>query len=275
MANTKITKAIITCGGYATRFLPITKAIPKEMLPIGNKPIIHYIVEELKDAGITDILILIGRGREVVQNYFDRHPELETVIHEKGMNININPFADLNITYKRVPMPRGAADNIWHAKTFAGNEPFVVAYSDTVFFEHNPTIELITDFEQHKKSTIIASPIPTGNTHKYGIIDTGIKGACATGTCFIKRAFQIKQIIEKPQSNPPSNLASCGRFVLTPEIFAMIENAQTESGEVCMTEQLNKVAGHGNLRGVRTRARCFDTGNPQGWFEVNEYLTKK
>ena len=249
MSNYKITKAIITCGGYATRFLPISRSIPKEMLPIGNKPVIHYIMEELRKAGVRDVLMLIGRGREVMQNYFDANPEL-----------NLDAlFDDMNIYYRRVPMPRGSADNIWHAKDFINGEHFLVAYCDDAFFNGNPAAELIADFETNGKPAIAVYEVPKDQTHKYGIIKNKNKK---------NTNIEVESIVEKPRKSPPSTLASVGRFLLSPEIFKLIEE---DNHPICMTEQLNKLARAGKLRAVKTASVRFDTGTAEGLFQANSF----
>ena len=265
MCNSNITKAIITCGGYATRFLPISRSIPKEMLPIGNKPVIHYIMEELREAGVRDVLMLIGRGREVMQNYFDANPE-----------INLDAlFPDINIYYRRVPMPRGSADNIWHAKDFVGGEHFLVAYCDDVFFDGNPSKELTADYEKNGKPVIAVYKVPKEHTHKYGII-------APHNTTQNSRVFDVAEIVEKPKNNPPSCLASVGRFLLSSEIFELIEHdmkknspfikggvGAADGGFVCMTQQLNKLARSGCLRAVSTASTRFDTGTAEGLLQAN------
>ncbi|MCL2756086.1 MAG: sugar phosphate nucleotidyltransferase [Firmicutes bacterium] len=258
----QVTKAIITCGGYSTRFLPITKSVPKEMLPIHNKPIIHYIVEELQQAGITDILILCGRGREVTQNYFDKNFEVDTVLERKGVNIELNPFRDLNIMFKRVAMPRGSADCIYHAKQWVGNEPFVVAYSDDLFLGGNPTQELLDAYKKFKKPLLTTTQVPDGEQHKYGIIRLD------------KRQY-IDEIIEKPMQNPPSNLAVVGRYLLTKDFFKFFEEDRktlASDKEVCTTAQLNKFTKTTGLRYVTTEAKRFDTGQPVGWLDANLWV---
>lgn len=257
-----VTKAVITCGGYATRFLPISKVVPKELLPIGGKPVIHYIVAELVEAGITDILILLGRGRGALMDYFDQNPELDAALERVNSTSRTNFFPNVNIYYRRVPMPRGVADCVWHAKSFVGADPFIVAYCDDVFMNGNPTKELIADFATYKKPSIIGARVPLAETHKYGIISQ--KGGTVT------------EIIEKPKTTPKSNLAAAGRYLLTPEIFVFIEQDKQEfnniSHEVCMTRQLNKLSRAGNLRAVRTRAKRFDTGTPDGLFRANRFI---
>jgi len=232
----KVTKAVIPAGGFGTRFLPITRAVPKEMLPIGDKPIIHYIVEELIAAGITDILVLIGRGRECLVNYFDYHPELDLA----------PPFPNINITFKRVPKALGAAHNIYHARNWVCGEPFLVAYSDNIFLDVNPSTELI----KAGANSICLVEVATDNAHKYGIWDG-------------------EQLIEKPE-NPPSNLAGFGRYLLSPEIFELIEQDLDNTNQVCMSAQLNKLS----LRPVITTARGFDIGNKYGWLEAIKCFVK-
>ena len=247
----QVRKGIITCGGYATRFLPISKAVPKEMLPIGDKPVIHYIVEELGKAGITDILILLGRGKEAIPNYFDRNHEMDIP----------EPFPNINIIYKRVPMPLGSADCVLHARNFVQDEPFVIAYGDDVFFGSNATKELIDDFQTHNKPVITTFRVLPRHTPTYGII-SGKDGNVTT-------------IIEKPKSNPPSLLAAVGRYLMTPQIFELISQDVNQDGEICMTRNLNKLATAGNLRYVKTASARFDTGNPRGLYLANRHYFKE
>ena len=232
------------------------------MLPIWDKPTIHYILEELVNAGITDILVLIGRGRECLQNYFDRNFELDCVLQSQ----RLNPFEHVNINYRRVPMSRGAADNIYHAKSFVGDEPFLVAYSDDIFFGNNASAELIASFNKTNKVTIATCKVPLHDAHNYGVVHKG-------------------QIVEKPKS-PASNLVSCGRFVLKPAIFEVIENERkkieeevywqkvsgsTANSQVCMTRCLNILGG---FKPVKVSAKRFDVGTPFGLFKANQFFAK-
>jgi len=233
----KISKAVICCGGKATRFAPISRTVPKEMFPIGARPVIHYIVQELIDAGITDILMLIGTDRGSLQHYMDC-------------------FADsVNVYYRRVPVARGPADNIWHAKSFAKGQHFITAYCDDVFFEGNPTRELIEEFFTSGRPALTVTEVAKQNAHQYGIFDG-------------------RQIVEKP-AKYIGNLAAVGRYLLPPNIFGLIEqemrNTREGSPEICFVKQLNKIP---DLRAVKTAAKRFDTGTPQGFFEVNKYFTE-
>ena len=248
-----ITKAVITAGGYATRFLPITKAVPKEMLPLGDKPVIHYILQELKDAGITDVLLLIGRGRECLMNYLDKNYEvddyLQRRVHESAdatpVNQITNFFQDLNLYFRRVPLPQGVADCVKYASSFVGDEPFVLAYCDDVFFEANPTTEMLQSYRTTGKPAIITAAVPWADAHRYGIIT-------ADG-----------QIIEKPQ-NPTSNLVAVGRYLL-PSGFC-------QSLGTDIVASLNSIPEK-NI--IVTKAKRFDTGNKNGFFEAFKYVMQQ
>jgi len=238
LRKAKITKAIICCGGQATRFRPISRAVPKEMLPIGDKPVIHFILKELSDAGVTDVLLLIGKGRESLQVYLDEFP-------------------NLNVYYRRVPVPRGPADNIWHAKSFVKNEYFLTAYCDDVFFEGNPSRELIEKFELDQKAYICCWQVEPQHAHQYGI-------------------FANNKLNEKPKEYI-GNLAAVGRYILPPSIFKIIESemGQCPDKEICMTAQFNKLCKKNALAVHTTGVRRFDTGTPRGLNIANKYYFKK
>ncbi len=238
----KITKAVITAGGYATRFLPITKAVPKEMLPLGDKPVIHYILQELATAGITDVLILIGRGRESLLNYLDKNYEVDDYLQKNGKTTATNFFGDLNIYYRRVPLPNGVADCVRHAQPFVGDNPFVLAYCDDVFMDGNPTREMLTAYANNGQPCVVAATVPAADAHQYGIIGTdGI-------------------IVEKP-AVPATNLAVVGRYLL-PSHFC--ENLGDD-----MIAALNALQPK-NI--VATTAKRFDTGNKNGFFQAFQYI---
>lgn len=245
-----ITKAIITAGGYATRFLPITKAVPKEMLPLGDKPVIHYILQELQDAGITDVLILIGRGRECLMNYLDKNYEVDDYLQRRMTETQdavpvvktTNFFQGLNLYFRRVPLPRGVADCVKYASSFVGNEPFVLAYCDDVFFEANPTREMLDVYAKTGQPALIASTVNWQDAHRYGIIT------------------KDGQIIEKPQK-PTSNLVAVGRYLLPSGFCQNLGND--------IVEGLNQIP-HKNI--IVTKAKRFDTGNKFGFLEAFNYV---
>lgn len=246
----KITKAVITAGGYATRFLPITKAVPKEMLPLGDKPVIHYILQELQDAGITDVLLLIGRGRESLMNYLDKNYEVDDFLARRAAETQdavpiskvTNFFGGMNLYFRRVPLPRGVADCVQYAGSFVGNEPFVLAYCDDVFFGGNPTTEMLSAYQKNGQSAIIAATVPWKDAHRYGIIT-------ANG-----------QIIEKPEK-PTSNLVAVGRYLL-PSGFC-----QSLGDDIVAA--LNQIPTK-NI--ITTQAKRFDTGNKYGFFQAFQYV---
>lgn len=248
----KITKAVITAGGYATRFLPITKAVPKEMLPLGDKPVIHYILEELQSAGITDVLLLIGRGRECLMNYLDKNYEIDDYLERRAENtqdatpvkVATNFFQKMNLYFRRVPLPQGVADCVKHASSFVRDEPFILAYCDDVFFGENPTVEMLQSYQQTGQPAIIATEVPWADAHRYGIIT-------ADG-----------QIIEKP-TQPTSNLVAAGRYLL-PAGFC-----QSLGSDIVAS--LNQITVKSI---VKTKAKRFDTGNKFGFFQAFEYIMK-
>ena len=246
----KITKAVITAGGYATRFLPITKAVPKEMLPLGDKPVIHYILQELQDAGITDVLLLIGRGRESLMNYLDKNYEVDDYLARRMAETQdavpiakvTNFFGGMNLYFRRVPLPQGVADCVQHAASFVDNEPFVLAYCDDVFFDGNPTAEMLNAYQRNGNPAIIAAPVPWADAHRYGIITPD------------------GQIIEKPQK-PTSNLVAVGRYLLPP---GFCQNLGTD-----IVAALNQIPTK-NI--ITTKAKRFDAGNKHGFFEAFKYV---
>ena len=241
-----IRKAVITCGGYATRLLPITKAVPKEMLPVGDRPVIHYILDELAAAGITDVLILIGRGREALQNYLDKNYELDDFLNRNDNRVKTNFFEGLTISYRRVPLPRGVADCVLHAKAFVGRDDFILCYCDDIFFNGNPTAELIANYDRFGQPAVLGCAVPKETAHKYGVI------------------MPDGEIIEKPK-NPENNIVAVGRYLLSPKIFALIVR------ENCMVGALNALKPK---QIVITAATRFDTGARDGYYDAFSHFTE-
>lgn len=237
-----IRKAVITAAGYATRFLPITKAVPKEMLPLGDKPVIHYILAELQAAGITQVLILIGRGRECLLNYLDKNYEIDDHLQKVHKEVQTNFFPDLQIYFRRVPLPRGVADCVKYARSFVGGEPFVLAYCDDVFFAGNPTREMLAAYQKNARPCLAAATVPWPEAPKYGIITK-------QGT-----------IVEKP-AQPETNLVAVGRYLLPAAIFDILDDD--------IIAALNQLSPK-NI--IRTHAKRFDTGNKHGFFQAFKYI---
>lgn len=211
----KVRKAIIPAAGLGTRFLPATKAMPKEMLPIVDKPTIQYIVEEAIASGIEDIIIVTGKGKRAIEDHFDVAPELEQNLTEKGklellekVQYSSN-IADIH--YIRQKEPKGLGHAVWCARNFIGDEPFAVLLGDDIVQSEIPCLkQLINIYEETRSSVIGVQHVPNEETHRYGIIDPATQDG---------RRYQVQNFVEKPaKGTAPSNLAIMGRYILTPEI---------------------------------------------------------
>ncbi len=238
----KIRKAIIPAAGLGTRFLPATKAMPKEMLPIVDKPTIQYIVEEAVASGIEDIIIVTGKGKRSIEDHFDSANDLEWNLEAKGKDDLLNKvrFASnlADIHYIRQKEPKGLGHAVWCARNFIGDEPFAVLLGDDIVQSDVPCLkQLINQFEETQSSVIGVQQVPEEETDRYGIVDPGEN---------IGRSYQVKNFIEKPdKGTAPSNLAILGRYILTPEIFMFLEKQETGAGgEIQLTDaiqQLNQI----------------------------------
>ncbi len=230
----KVRKAIIPAAGLGTRFLPATKAMPKEMLPIVDKPTIQYIVEEAVASGIEDIIIVTGKGKRSIEDHFDSANDLEWNLEAKGKEDLLNKvrFASnlADIHYIRQKEPKGLGHAVWCARNFIGDEPFAVLLGDDIVQSGIPCLkQLINEFEETQSSIIGVQQVPKEVTDRYGIVDPGENKG---------RRYQVKNFVEKPEKGTaPSNLAILGRYILTPEIFMFLEKQQTGAGgEIQLTE---------------------------------------
>jgi len=259
----KVRKAVIPAAGFGTRFLPATKSTPKEMLTIVDKPAIHYNVEELIEAGIEDILIIIGRNKEEIANYFDRSPELELFLKESGkeelydMTERISNMA--NIHYVRQKDAKGLGHAVLCAKTFVGNEPFALLLGDDLVYASTPCIKQLADVYEKYESTIIGvQAVEKNQVNKYGIID-GIK--------VDDKLYEVNHLIEKPSiEEAPSNVAIMGRYILTPDIFDMIEiTPPGKNNEIQLTDALNLLNAHKEIYAYEFEGIRYDTGDKLGY----------
>ncbi len=231
----QVRKAIIPAAGLGTRFLPATKAMPKEMLPIVDKPTIQYIVEEAIASGIEDIIIVTGKGKRAIEDHFDHYFELEQNLLEKGkyeMLEKVQASSKINIHYIRQKEPKGLGHAVWCARKFIGNEPFAVLLGDDIVQAATPCLrQLMDQYEGTQSSIIGVQKVPENETHRYGVIDP---------TEQHNRRYQVRQFVEKPAlGTAPSNLAIMGRYVLTPEIFMFLENQETGAGgEIQLTDAI-------------------------------------
>ncbi|QPW13570.1 MULTISPECIES: UTP--glucose-1-phosphate uridylyltransferase GalU [Mammaliicoccus] len=270
---TKIKKAIIPAAGLGTRFLPATKAMPKEMLPILDKPTIQYIVEEASRAGIEDIIIVTGKHKRAIEDHFDIQKELETTLYEKGkleLLDKVQYSTELaNIFYVRQKEQKGLGHAIHTAKQFIGNEPFAVLLGDDIVESDNPAIkQLMEQYEATGKSVIGVQTVPESETHRYGIIDPNSQDG---------RLYEVNRFVEKPeQGTAPSNLAIMGRYVLSPEIFDYLEN-QTEGsgGEIQLTDAIERLNKDDKVYAYDFEGQRYDVGEKIGFVKTTiEYALK-
>lgn len=262
----KVKKAIIPAAGLGTRFLPATKAMPKEMLPIVDKPTIQYIIEEAVASGIEDIIIVTGKGKRAIEDHFDNAPELERNLLEKGKLDVLDKVrypSDLaNIHYIRQKEPKGLGHAVWCARNFIGDEPFAVLLGDDIVQSDTPCVrQLINQYEQTGSSIIGVQKVPHNETHRYGVIDPStIEG----------RRYQVSNFVEKPkQGTAPSNLAIMGRYVLTPEIFEFLENQETGAGgEIQLTDAIQKLNEMQRVYAYDFEGNRFDVGEKLGFVKT-------
>jgi UTP--glucose-1-phosphate uridylyltransferase len=263
---TKVKKAIIPAAGLGTRFLPATKAMPKEMLPILDKPTIQYIIEEAVASGIEDIIIVTGKGKRAIEDHFDSSPELEQNLTEKGkleLLDKVNYSSKLgNIHYIRQKEPKGLGHAVWCARKFIGNEPFAVLLGDDIVQSNTPCLQqLINQYEKNRASVIGVQQVPLNETHRYGIIDPISRNG---------RNYEVNNFVEKPeQGTAPSNLAIMGRYVLTPEIFNFLKKQELGAGgEIQLTDAIQKLNEIQSVFAYDFEGRRFDVGEKLGFVKT-------
>ncbi|HCT9428779.1 TPA: UTP--glucose-1-phosphate uridylyltransferase GalU [Staphylococcus aureus] len=269
----KIKKAIIPAAGLGTRFLPATKAMPKEMLPILDKPTIQYIVEEAARAGIEDIIIVTGRHKRAIEDHFDSQKELEMVLKEKGKSElleKVQYSTELaNIFYVRQKEQKGLGHAISSARQFIGNEPFAVLLGDDIVESEVPAVKQLIDvYEETGHSVIGVQEVPEADTHRYGIIDPLAKNG---------RQYEVKKFVEKPaQGTAPSNLAIMGRYVLTPEIFDYLKTQKEGAGnEIQLTDAIERMNNDNQVYAYDFEGERYDVGEKLGFVKTTiEYALK-
>lgn len=269
----KIKKAIIPAAGLGTRFLPATKAMPKEMLPILDKPTIQYIVEEAARAGIEDIIIVTGRHKRAIEDHFDSQKELEMVLKEKGKSElleKVQYSTELaNIFYVRQKEQKGLGHAISSARQFIGNEPFAVLLGDDIVESEVPAVKQLIDvYEETGHSVIGVQEVPVADTHRYGIIDPLTKNG---------RQYEVKKFVEKPaQGTAPSNLAIMGRYVLTPEIFDYLKTQKEGAGnEIQLTDAIERMNNDNQVYAYDFEGERYDVGEKLGFVKTTiEYALK-
>ena len=270
-----ITKAVIPAAGLGTRFLPATKACPKEMLPIVDKPTIQYIIEEALASGIKDILIISGHNKRAIEDHFDRNPELELNLQEHGKTElleQVKAIADVNIHYIRQKEPKGLGHAILCAKAFVGDEPFAVLLGDDVVYnDENPCLKQLIDVYNAIGSSVLGcQAVPQEKVSSYGIV--------ASEATENERIFKVNDMVEKPAvAEAPSRLAVLGRYVITPEIFEILEHtAPGRGGEIQLTDALKELAKEQNMYAYDFVGRRYDVGDKEGYLEATvEYALRR
>jgi len=261
----KVRKAIIPAAGLGTRFLPATKAMPKEMLPIVDKPTIQYIVEEAVESGIEDIIIVTGKGKRAIEDHFDNAWELEQNLAEKGkfdLLDKVRYSSNLaNIHYIRQKEPLGLGHAVWCARNFIGDEPFAVLLGDDIVQSDPPCLkQLIDEYEKTHSSVIGVQEVPEEETHRYGIIAPASQNG---------RSYQVEKFVEKPeQGTAPSNLAIIGRYVLTPEIFMFLDKQEKGAGgEIQLTDAIQQLNQIQRVFAYQFEGKRFDVGEKLGFIQ--------
>lgn len=270
----KVRKAIIPAAGLGTRFLPATKAQPKEMLPIVDKPTIQYIIEEAIASGIEDILIITGRGKRAIEDHFDRSLELEEELkkkHQEDLLSQVREIANLvDIHYIRQKEPKGLGHAIHCAKAFIGDEPFAVLLGDDIVDSEKPCLrQMIEVYDEYKTSILGVQPVDPADVCKYGIV---------SGNKVDDRVYKVKDLVEKPDvDSAPSNIAILGRYIISPLIFDHLENAKPgKNGEIQLTDALKELSRHEAMYAYNFEGRRYDVGNKLGFLEATvEFALKR
>jgi UTP--glucose-1-phosphate uridylyltransferase len=262
ISMTKVRKAIIPAAGLGTRFLPATKAMPKEMLPIVDKPTIQYIVEEAVASGIEDIIIVTGKGKRAIEDHFDSAFELEHNLLEKGklsLLEEVRKSSNVDIHYIRQKEALGLGHAVWCARNFIGNEPFAVLLGDDIVVSEVPCLkQLIQQYEQVQQSVLGVKTVSPSETYRYGIIDPlHTEG----------RLSSVNSMVEKPPlGSAPSNLAIMGRYILTPKIFEYLEEQNVGAGgEIQLTDALQKLNHDEGISAYDFEGARYDVGEKLGY----------
>lgn len=262
----KVRKAIIPAAGLGTRFLPATKAMPKEMLPIVDKPTIQYIVEEAIESGIEDIIIVTGKGKRAIEDHFDHAFELEQNLLEKekfDLLEKVQASSKMvDIHYIRQKEPRGLGHAVWCARNFIGDEPFAVLLGDDIVQAEVPCLkQLMNQYDDTLSSVIGVQRVPETETHRYGIIDPLEE---------YNRRYQVRQFVEKPKpGTAPSNLAIIGRYILNPEIFMFLDRQEIGAGgEIQLTDAIQSLNEIQRVFAYEFEGKRFDVGEKLGFIET-------
>jgi UTP--glucose-1-phosphate uridylyltransferase len=264
----KVRKAVFPVGGLGTRFLPATKALPKEMLPVVDKPLIQYAVEEAAASGIEEFIFVTGRGKHAIEDHFDVSYELNQTLHERGRTELMESIRSWmpdpgQIAYIRQMEPLGLGHAVWCARNYVGDEPFAVLLADDLVMAERPCLsQLIDAYEQTRGNVVGVMDIPRDQTDRYGILDVMDDNG---------KLVSVKGLVEKPKPNEaPSTLSIIGRYVLLPDVFEYLGKGQTGAGgEIQLTDALAMMIGKAPFSGLRFDGTRYDCGDKVGFFEAN------
>lgn len=262
-----IRKAVIPAAGFGTRFLPATKSQPKEMLPIVDTPVIQYVVQEAVHAGITDILMVIGKGKRAIEEHFDRNFQLEAQLKDKGRQkelaeiLGISELADIHFVWQKEM--KGLGDAIYCARHHINDQPFAVLLGDTVIDAEVPAIKQLLDvYNRFESSTVLLEAVSRERVSRYGVID---------GDEIEPGLFGVRDFVEKPSvEEAPSNFVIASRYVFTPQIFAYIEKTKPgKGGEIQITDAMRLMVAENAMYGRKLDGRRCDIGNKEGFVKTN------
>lgn len=264
-----VKKAVIPAAGYGTRFLPITKVVPKELLPIGNKPAIQYVVEEAVASGIEEIILVCSPSKVGIIDYFRPNSGVRSFLEKKGKKEElaeierIELLADFRVVYQREP--RGLGHAVWCARKEIGEEPFLVMLPDVLIKEESPSIRALMGTSLQSEWGLLLEHLTPGEILSYGVI---------RGEKIRERVYEITGAVEKPSyAEAPSNLGILGRYLLPPEILPILNDLRGGVlGEIQLTDAINTLAGRKPGRGILTAGEIFDIGTPEGFREANNYF---
>lgn len=264
----RVRKAVFPVAGLGTRFLPATKAIPKEMLTVVDRPVIQYVVDEAREAGIEHFIFVTGRNKTVIEDHFDIQFELYSTLEQRGKNDQLAMLQNLQpkpgqTSYTRQQVPMGLGHAVWCARDLVGDEPFALLLPDMIMQAEKSCLKNMVELYQQTGDNIIAvQECDPAETHKYGIVGKGET---------VHTGFKITEMVEKPKpGTAPTNLFINGRYILQPEIFSLLEKQERGAGnEIQLTDAMLKLASQQPFYGYHFRGRTFDCGSPEGFVEAN------
>jgi UTP--glucose-1-phosphate uridylyltransferase len=268
MAYKPVKKAVFPVAGLGTRFLPATKVMPKEMLPINDRPLIQHVFEEAREAGIEEFIFVTGRYKEMLEQHFDFQPELEDVLESRNKQDMLEKVRDSEIPVgklflTRQPRPLGLGHAVWCAKKLVGNEPFAVLLPDDIVRHDKSCLkQMVEAYEQHGGNIVAVRDVPKADTSKYGILDIASDDG---------KNVKVKGLVEKPApEKAPSTLSIIGRYILQPDVFEHLSAFETGAGgEIQLTDAMAKLIGNQPFHGLRFEGQHYDCGSRLGFIEAN------